>query len=196
MSFSIPTEINISSCQTNLPNYKTLRQQNINKINDYYNNLLTNYTANYTSYVKQKNSLNVNDRAYAETTLKPKTVAYNNQMIAISKAVINSVDQDTDLILDQKNQLQSKTAILDNLTDDIKLLKDKDNDLTILSNSRKDSLTSTKSTTEDRKFTTYIYIGINIFLIFLIIGLIIYLVYSNYSSKLNMNNVSRNNMKY
>lgn len=191
----LPTGMITTSCQTSVPDYKTLRQENLDTINTYYNNLLSNYTKSYTEYTTQKNSSNINDRTYAETTLKPQTVDYNNQMIAISKTVINSVDQDTDLILDQKNQLQEKTNEVENLTTEIKLLTDKDNDLLILTNSREDSLSSTKSGTDDKQFMAYIYIGINIFLVCLIIGLIIYLVYSNYSSKSNttINNISRNN---
>ena len=191
----LPTGMITTTCQTTVPDYKTLRQENLDTINKYYNNLLSNYTKSYTEYTTQKNSSNINDRTYAELTLKPQTVDYNNQMIAISKTVINSVDQDIDLILDQKNQLQEKTSEVENLTNDIKLLTDKNNDLIILTNSREDSLSLTKSGTDDKQFMAYIYIGINIFLVCLIIGLIFYLVYSNYSSKSNttINNISRNN---
>lgn len=202
---TIPTGTIATSCQTSIPDYKTLRQENFGSINDYYNNLLNTYNKTYTDYTTQKNSPNVNDRAYAETTLKPKVTDYNNQLIAISKAVIDSVDQDTDLIIEQKNQLQEKTSKVENLTNEIKMLKDKDNELLILSGSKEDSLNSTKSGTEDKQFTTYIYIGINILLVYLVIGLIIYLVYSNYASnsatapntsnKSNtLNNTSRTNV--
>ena len=197
---SIPTGTVSSSCQTIIPDYRTLRQQNFTTINNYYNDLLTNYTNNYTEYTTQKNSSNINDRTYAETTLKPKVTNYNNQMITITKTVIDSVDRDTDLILDQKNQLQNKTSEVENLTNELKILKDKDAELLVLSTSREDSLSSTKSGSDDKQFITYIYIGINILLVCLVIGLIIYLVYSNYSHKSSnlvntTNNVSRTNMK-
>lgn len=130
-------------------------------------------------------------------------------MIAITKTVIESVDRDTDLILDQKNQLKNKTDEVENLTNEIKILKDKDTELLVLSTSREDSLSSTKTGSDDKQFITYIYIGINILLVCLVIGLIIYLVYSNYSSKSSntantattattantSNNTSRTNMK-
>ena len=82
----------------------------------------------------------------------------------------------------------------------MKILKDKDTELLVLSASREDSLSSTKSGSDDKQFITYIYIGINILLVCLVIGLIIYLVYSNYSHKSSnlvntTNNVSRTNMK-
>jgi hypothetical protein len=194
---TIPTGTIATSCQTSIPDYKTLRQENFSSINDYYNNLLDTYTKSYTDYTTQKNSPNVNDRAYAETTLKPKVTDYNNQLIAISKAVIDSVDQDTDLIIEQKNQLQEKTSKVENLTNEIKMLKDKDDELLIVSNSREDSLNSTKTGTEDKQFTAYIYIGINILLVCLVIGFVFYLVYSNYAtnSSNTVNNASRTNVK-
>jgi hypothetical protein len=192
---TIPTGTVSSSCQTSIPDYRTLRQENFTTINNYYNDLLTNYTNNYTEYTTQKNSSNVNDRTYAETTLKPKVTNYNNQMITITKTVIDSVDRDTDLILDQKNQLQNKTSEVENLTNEMKMLKDKDTELLVLSTSKEDSLSSTKSGSDDKQFITYIYIGINILLVCIVIGLIIYLVYSNYSHKSSnsTNSVSTSN---
>ena len=194
---TIPTGTIATSCQTSIPDYKTLRQENFGSINDYYNNLLNTYNKTYTDYTTQKNSPNVNDRAYAETTLKPKVTDYNNQLIAISKAVIDSVDQDTDLIIEQKNQLQEKTSKVENLTNEIKMLKDKDDELLIVSNSREDSLNSTKTGTEDKQFTAYIYIGINILLVCLVIGFVFYLVYSNYATNPSntVNNSSKTNVK-
>jgi hypothetical protein len=194
---TIPTGTIATSCQTSIPDYKTLRQENFGSINDYYNNLLDTYTKSYTDYTTQKNSPNVNDRAYAETTLKPKVTDYNNQLIAISKAVIDSVDQDTDLIIEQKNQLQEKTSKVETLTNEIKMLKDKDDELLIVSNSREDSLNSTKTGTEDKQFTAYIYIGINILLVCLVIGFVFYLVYSNYATNPSntVNNAPRTNVK-
>lgn len=71
-SSTIPTGTIAGSCQESVPDYKTLRSQNFNTINNYYQDLLNNYTKNYTDYTTQKNSSNINDRTYAETTLKPK----------------------------------------------------------------------------------------------------------------------------
>ena len=103
-------------CQINIPDYNVLRQQKLNKINKYYNDLLSSYTANYTSYSNQRISANINDRTYAETTLKPKVSDFNQQMINVSKNMITTVNTDTDLILDQKNQLKEKTKSVDPVT--------------------------------------------------------------------------------
>ena len=87
-----PTEA--SSCNIAIPDYKTLRQTNITKINDYYNTLLASYTKNYTDYSTQSVSQNVNDRTYADTTLKPQVANYNTQIINLSQSMIDSVDKD------------------------------------------------------------------------------------------------------
>jgi ATP-dependent Zn protease len=109
--------------------------------------------------------------------------------------MIDSVDRDTDLILDQKNQLLTKTTEVDTLSNDIKNLKDENKELTILASSREDSLNSTKHSTENKNIVTYVYIGINILLVCLIIGFIFNLVYSSYSqSNTTMNNISRTNI--
>jgi hypothetical protein len=179
------------SCQVSIPDYSVLRQQNIAKINDYYKTLLSSYTTNYTDYSTQLKSNNINDRTYASTTLKPKVSDYNKQIINLSQTMINNVNQDNDLITVQKSELASKMSEIDNIMANTKLLKDKDIEMTILTNAKKDSLNSTKSSAEDMQFTTYIYIGISILLVLLIIGMIIYLVYSNYTTK-SSNNKTNN----
>ena len=176
-----PTAYSSDTCQVSIPDYSVLRQQNNSKINDYYNSLLKSYTSTYSDYATQSASVNVNDRTYANTILKPKVADYNTQVINLSQSYINSVNQDTDLIIEQKNDLQKKTAEIDNLMSNIKLLKNKELEVGVLTNSRLDSLNSTKTGAEDMQMMTYIYTGINILLVICIIGLIIYLVSSNYS---------------
>ena len=190
-----PTEA--SSCNIAIPDYKTLRLNNIAKINDYYNTLLASYTQNYSDYSTQSVSQNVNDRTYADTTLKPQVADYNTQIIKLSQTMIDSVDQDTNLILAQKDQLLQESQQIETLMNNIKLLKDKNTEMTVLSKSRNDSLTFTKSGSDNIQFMTYVYIGINILLVLIIIGLIIYLVYSNYTSSnknSNKNNTYKNIM--
>ena len=186
----IPTPLPTDSCQISLPDYTVLRTQNFKKINDYYNTLLDSYTKNYTEYATQSASLLANDKAYAETTLKPKVADYNKQVINLNQNLINNVNQDTDLITDQKNQLTTKMTTIDTLMSNIQMLKDKDTEMTVVSSARKDSLNSTKIGTDDMQFNTYIYIGICILLVLLIIGLIFYLVYSGYSNQSNSNKIN------
>ena len=192
MPSATTTISSVGNCNIAIPDYKTLRQQNLDKINNYYNTLLASYTQNYRDYSTQSASANVNDRTYANTTLKPKVQNYNTQIINVSQSMIDNVNQDTDLIMEQKTELQEKTMQIDTLMNNIKLLKEKDNEMNILSRARTDSLNTTKSGTDDMNFSTYIYIGINILLVLCVIGIIIYIVYSNYSSG-NRNNRTANN---
>lgn len=163
-------------CQINIPDYNVLRLQKLNKINQYYRDLLSSYTKNYSDYSTQKISANINDRTYAETTLKQNVSNYNQQMINVSKNMINDVNRDTDLIVDQKNQLKEKTQKVDDLRDDIKVLTAKDKDLNIKTNADDDSLKNTKVGTESLSFMNNIYIGLNVILLIIIIALVIMLM--------------------
>lgn len=180
------------SCNIGIPDYTVLRQQNLDKVNTYYNTLLSSYTQSYKDYSTQIASTNVNDRTYANTTLKPNVQNYNKQIINVSQSMIDNVNQDTDLIMQQKDELLNKTRSIDTIMNNINMLKDKDNEMTVLSNARKDSLNSTQSGAEDMKFNTYIYIGINILMVLCVIGIVIYIVYSNYSVSKNNNRTTNN----
>jgi hypothetical protein len=181
-----------SSCQVTIPDYSVLRKSNIDKINVFYNSLLSSYTQNYSDYTKGNASSNINDRTNANTILKPKVEDANNQIINLSQTMINSVNQDNDLINEQKNTLTKKMSQIDTVMANINMLTDKDNEMTVISNSRDDSLTSTKSTTENMQFNTYIYIGMCILITLIIIGLIVYLVTS--SSSTNKTETKNNNL--
>ena len=183
-------------CNIAIPDYTTLRQQNLSKINEFYNKLLSSYTDNQTTYLNDSASSNVNDRTYANTTIKPKIENYNTQLINVSQSMIDNINQDTDLIMSQKNELQSKTLQIDTIMNNINMLKDKDNEMSVLSQARYDSLDSSKTGTYDMTFNTHIYIGINILMVLCIIGITIYIVFTNYNNTKNNSNRSLNNNIY
>ena len=106
--------------------------------------------------------------------------------------MIKNVDLDTELIIKQKDELATKTRNIDTLLNNIKLLKEKDSEMAILTKARNDSINSTASGVDSMNFSTYIYIGINMFLVLLIIGIVIYIVYSNYNSS-SINNARSSN---
>ena len=175
-----------------IPDYNTLRQQNLNKISGYYSQLLSSYTQSYRDYSTQTASANVNDRLYARNTLKPKVDNYNTQLIKVSQNMIDNVNQDTDLILSQKDELTNKTRQIDQMINNITLLKEKDNEMSVLTRAREDSLNSAEHSKEDMQFYTYVYMGVCVLLLFIIIGIVIYLVYSNYTLSSGIGN--RNNI--
>ena len=182
------------SCQISIPDYSVLREQNIKQINDYYTKLLDTYTKNYSDYSSQSISNDADKRQAANSLLKPQVINYNTQIINLSQSLINNVNQDTDLITDQKNQLSIKMSSIDTLMTNIKMLTDKDNEMTVLSGSRLDSLSSTKTGSEDMQFNTYVYIGICILLVLVIIGLIVYLVYTGYTKSGPLQSTSSNSL--
>ena len=169
------------------PNYSSLRKDNIDKIKTYYNKLLDEYTKAYTEYTTNKNSTIVADREDAEAILKPRAEEYNTQIINLSKELITSVNRDTDLILDQKNDLEEKQKQIDTLLKNTKMLKSKLKDSTISEKAHNDSLNITKTGTEDLQFTSHMYMAFNILLVILVVGFIIYLVYSNTDTIKNNN---------
>ena len=176
------------------PNYTSLRKDNIDKIKTYYNTLLDNYTKAYTEYTTNKNSTIISDREDAEAILKPRAEAYNTQIINLSKELITSVNRDTDLILDQKNDLEEKQKQIDTLLNNTKMLKSKQRDSTISEKARNDSLNTTKVGTEELQFTSHMYMAFNILLVILVVGFIIYLVYSNTDTTANNNQNSINSI--
>ena len=198
---TVPMATGMGQCNNvAIPDYATLREQNMNKISNYYKQLLDGYTSNYRDFSTQSASANVNDRKYATTALKSKVDDYNTQLINLSKTMINSVNQDMDLINAQKDELQRKTKQIDTTMNNITLLKDKDNEMSVLTGSRNDSLSFVKTGTEDMSFSTYIYIGINSLFLLIILGIVIYIVYSSYSVATNnrsraINNIMRNNIR-
>jgi hypothetical protein len=155
---------------------------------------LSSYTSNYSNYATQSASSKIDDRTYASTIIMPIVKDSNTQIINLSQTMINNVNQDNELINDQKNDLTNKTTKIDKLMSNIQLLKDKDTELSVLTGARQDSLNSTLTSAEDLQFTTYVYIGISILLVISVIGLIIYLVYSNFSSTNNKSNNKINNV--
>jgi hypothetical protein len=177
------------SCNIYIPDYAVLRQQNLDKINEYYESLLSTYTSTYTQYATQSKGTK-NDQNYANNILLPKYKNYNDQIINLTQTVINNVNQDMDLISAQKDELTNKTRTVDTIMNNIALLKDKDNEMTVLTGARQQSLSSSDDGLNDMTFSTYIFIGINVFFLLVVLGLVFYIVYSSFSTS----NKAKNNL--
>ena len=178
---TIPQTTSAGDCaDIYIPDYSVLRQQNLDKVNEYYTKLLGSYTSTYNQYATQSKGTK-NDQNYANTVLLPKYTNYNTQLINLNQSMINGVNQDMDLIAAQKDELTNKTRQIDTIMNNITLLKDKDNEMTVLTGARKDSLSSASDGLDQMTFSSYIFIGINILILLIILGLVIYIVYSSYS---------------
>ena len=175
------------TCNTPL-DYAVVRKNNIATITQHYQDLLSTYTKTFTDYSTNNASSKKPDQDYAKLTLKPQTEAYNTQIINISRELMNSVNKDTDLIVEQTKELEKDAKKLDTLMNEIKLLNDKNAEVKIAEQSQEDNVKNTQSGSDDLHFTSQIYMGINMLLVLIVIGLIIYLVYTNFTSKKNNTN--------
>jgi hypothetical protein len=178
------------TCTLGLPNYETLRQQNLTSINTYYNDLLTKYTSSYADYVKNSSG-NVSDRAYAETQLKPSTVDLNNQMIALNQQMIDSINEDDNNIIQLKNDLEMKKNKIEELNKKNRNLKSNSKNIETNYKSQNDNLKSANEGLDDIKFWNWVYIAVNIILICAVIGMIVYMIF--FSSTSNANNTTKTN---
>jgi hypothetical protein len=179
-----------ASCDINIPNYDTLRQNNLQKINAYYDKLLSSYTSAYNEYATQSRGTK-NDQMYANTKLLPKYTNYNTQLINLSKQMINNVNQDMDLITAQKDELLEKTRQIDDIMENINLLKGKDAEMTVLTGARNQSLSSTNDGLDQLNFSNYIFVGVNVLCLLVVLGLVIYIVYSSFGTS-NTSNTGNN----
>jgi len=184
-----PPSSNNQTCSTPL-DYAVVRKNNIAKITEHYQYLLDTYTKAFTDYTTQNASTNKSDKDNARLILKPQTEAYNTQLLNICRGLMVSVNKDTDLIVEQTQELEKKTKHLNNLMDDIQLLRDKSTELKVTEQSQEDNVKNTQSGSDEVQFTSQIYMGINMLLVLIIIGLIVYLVYSNFTSKKNNTNTT------
>ena len=91
-SLGIDNSADATSCILGLSDYEDLRKQNLDTINTYYTDMLTKFTGSYTDYAKNSAG-NVNDRAYAETQVKPQTAGLNNQMLALNKKMLDGINR-------------------------------------------------------------------------------------------------------
>lgn len=172
------------TCTLGLPNYETLRQQNLTSINSYYKDLLAQYSSSYTDYVKNSAG-NVNDRSYAETQLKPKTVDLNNQMITLNQQMIDSINEDDNNIIQLRNDLEMKKNKIEELNKNIRNLKKNSKNIDTNYKSRNDNLKNANQGLEDIKFWNWVYIAINVILICAIIGMIVYMIFFANTSSAN-----------
>jgi len=163
-------------CTASLPNYEVVRQTNLTSINNYYNDLLAKYTQSYNNYVKNSSG-NASDRSYAETQLKPTTVNYNNQMIALTQKMINNINDDNNNIMQLKSDLDSKKSQIEKLNIQIRELKSQAQNLETQFKSKNDNLNSTSKGQHYNSMWNWAFIVINVILLICILCSVGYLLF-------------------
>ena len=162
-------------CKNNLPDYETLRNNNLREINQHYNAILGQYKNNYSSYLTKVNSSDNDERQNALTQIKPMVKSHNDHLIKINKEMISKVNLTNDLLVKQKEEIDSKRQIIKNNYQKIDDLKQKNSSLKQNNNSRASNLQQNIDLMDSNRYYKYGMIGVNILMLIVIISLLIYL---------------------
>jgi hypothetical protein len=114
-------------------NYETLREQNLQKVQDYYNQVLSTYTTQYNDYLSKSTSSDQADKDKAKYMISEGNLPKMNlHLIDIINEMNNTIEQDvTNLKNQQEKVKKDNSLILANrqLIDDLnRVLKQKSND--------------------------------------------------------------------
>lgn len=162
-------------CNENLPDYETLRQNNLQKINKYYNETLGKYKNNYSDYLNKINSADEDDRQNANTQLKPRVKTYNDHLIKINKEMIAKVNLTNDLMVKQKEELDLKRKRVHTNYKKIDNLKLKNRQLKNDNQGKESNLTDSNQLIKSNNTYKYGIIGVNILALVVIMALLLYL---------------------
>jgi hypothetical protein len=162
-------------CDNQLPDYETLRNNNLKEINQYYNAILGKYKNNYSSYLSKINSPDNDERQNALTQLKPVVKSYNEHLIKINKEMIAKVNLTNDLLVKQKEEIDEKRRIVKSNYQKIDDLKDHNKMLRQENNSRSSNLHQSKELINNNIYYKYGVIGLNLLMLVIIIALLVYL---------------------
>lgn len=171
----IESSDNGNQCKEDLPDYETLRQQNLQKINKYYNDTLGKYKNNYSDYLNKINSADEDDRQNANTQLKPRVKTYNEHLIKINKEMIAKVNLTNDLMVKQKEELDLKRKRVQSNYNKIDNLKLKNRQLTNDNQGRQSNLNESNELIKSNDTFKYGIIGANILALVVIVALLFYL---------------------
>lgn len=163
------------NCDNQLPDYETLRNNNLKEINRYYNAVLGKYKNNYSNYLSKINSADNDDRQNALTQIKPVVKSYNEHLIKINKEMIAKVNLTNDLLVKQKEELDEKRRIVKDNYQKIDDLKEHNKTLRQDNNSRSSNLHQSNELINENRYYKYGAIGINLLLLVVIVSLLIYL---------------------
>lgn len=161
-----------------IPDYSTLRKQNLAQIEKYYNELLKDYSG-YAS----------NNMASAQNML----ANYHNQLNAAAEALLNNLNTTIDLVADQHTTIQENTSLVQQNRNRLAQLK---SDIKKLSNETDAREQNAKDTRKSTKYTGYWHKGflaINVILLLAAIGILIWIFLTPSSNNVTNYGESRNN---
>lgn len=153
-----------------LPDYLTLRKANLQKIQEYYNELLNDYSG-----LKGDNLSNAQNLVGT----------YHTQLNAAAKGLVENLNNTIDLVAEQQTNLDDNKSLVVANRQRLTQLKKSIKNLTVENEARRKN---TSDTHNDTIVTNYWHIGfliINILLLVISIGLIIQLFLNNQPTSTN-----------
>jgi hypothetical protein len=150
-------------------NYETLRTNNLQKVQDYYNNVLSKYTTQYNDYLTKSTSSSQADKDQANYMVTEGTLPkMNMHLIDVINEMNAKVEEDiTNLQAQQEKVNRDNEIILANR----KLIDDLNRALKMKSSDISKNNSSYNETNDDNKFNSYCEIFFIIVNILIFIGL-------------------------
>jgi predicted phage tail protein len=141
-----------------IPDYQTLRKQNLAKIQKYYSELLNDYSG------LAGNDMNNTQNQIAN---------YNTQLNTAAKELVNNLNKTLDLIVEQKANLDDNTNLVVANRQRLAQLKKEIKNLTAENEARRQNTLDTQTSTQTMSYWHTGYLWVNILLLIISIGIII-----------------------
>lgn len=170
---SCPENQNISEF-----NYENLRKNNLNKIKEYYEKVLTDYTTKYTEYSTGLNSANAEERENANFMMGERgdIQLLNTHLIDIKRKVNTIVQTDIQNILTQKEKDDSEK-------NEIKINREKINNYKLIIQKNENNSDATQSSLEENiemnnkiNYSKMIMLVFNVLLLIVMIIMVYYVI--------------------
>lgn len=171
-------------------NYEKLRDSNLNKIKEYYQTVLNQYSNKYSEYSMNLESGTAEGKETADFLMdeRGEIITLNNHLIDIKRTLNNLIQDDTANILTQKEKdTQEKQQIKDNRVkiNNYKKIINKNN---TQNKSMTSSFNENKDFNENNYYKQFMLIIVNIILVIIIVILLFNLLFAKQKRNNNLIN--------
>ena len=143
-----------------LPDYLTLRKENLTKIQKYYNELLKDYSG-----LKGDNM----------NAAKPLIASYNTQLNSAAQGLVDNLNKTIDLITEQNTNLEENNKLVVANRQRLTQLKKDIKNLTVENDARRKNVADTHNSTTTTGYWHIGFLVINILLLLVAVGILIWL---------------------
>ncbi len=141
-----------------IPDYQTLRKENLSKIQKYYSELLSGYSG-----------LGNNDMTNAQNLI----ANYNSQLNTAAKELVNNLNKTIDLVIEQQTNLDNNNNLVVANRQRLSQLKKDIKNLTSENEARRQNTQDTQLSTQNIAYWHTGYLWVNILLLITAIAIII-----------------------